>query len=260
MTFDYATQPKEFVPCCNLCGSKGGPDGVLLAEKGGPDRYGLPLLMAKCQACGLEFLNPRMTPDAYRAFYASGAYRDLLSEFYGRPITAESIEAQQRDYAEKLAGLLGPFFKARRVETLLDVGGSTGVVAARMAKQFDLDCTVLEPSEAEAKRAANRGLVARLGTIEDLEPNGERFDVILLCQTVDHLMDISGSLRTIRALLDDDGVFFVDIVENGPVKVDHPYYLTQHTMADYLRRTGFRVLLSAPDEDGLHYNFVARRA
>lgn len=260
MIFDYSAQPKETVMSCNLCGSNGGPNGAIIAERGGPDRYGIPLLMAKCQWCGLEFLNPRMTKDAYREFYANGTYRELLSEFYGEPVTAESIEPQQQIYAGKVSLLMAPFFKARKVETLLDVGGSTGVVSERMAKDHELDCTVLEPSVVEGKDAMDRGFTVLQGVIEDLEPLCDLFDVVLLCQTVDHLTDISGSLRTIRAMLADDGLFFVDIVENGPVKVDHPYYLSRTTMADYLRRTGFRVVFSGADGDDLHYNFVATRA
>ena len=35
----------------------------------------------------------------------------------------------------------------------------------------------------------------------------------MLCQTVDHLLDVAGTLRRVRELLTDDGVLFVDIVD-----------------------------------------------
>lgn len=249
----YNAQPKEEVTACNLCyGTRF--DGVATQ-----DRYGLPVTAVRCKACGLTFLNPRMTREAYAQFYQNGVYRKLLSKYYGRKIDAESIEEEQRHYAGRVMRILLPFTKARKVGSLLDIGGSTGVVAKSMANWFGIDATVLEPSEEEAQRAKDKGLTVWLGTIEDLEPDGTRFDVILLCQTIDHLLDITGSLRTIRALLEDDGVMFCDVVWNTPIKVDHPYYLDDQSAEDYFRRVGFKVLWCQKDADNVHLNYVLGR-
>jgi 2-polyprenyl-3-methyl-5-hydroxy-6-metoxy-1,4-benzoquinol methylase len=203
-----------------------------------------------------------MTREAYRDFYKDGVYRKLVSTFHGRPINVDTLEPEQEKYAEKVVRLLGNHPQAWRAEEplLLDVGGSTGVVAEAVAKRFSLKGTILEPSEAEGKRAKSRGLRVVPTTIEDWEPGCGLFHVVLLCQTIDHLLDIAGSLRTIRAALEDDGLFFVDFVENCAIKIDHPFHLTRDTTKDYLRRTGFRVLAEAPDADGLHYNLVCGRA
>lgn len=257
MRFDYSAAPKEEVKACNLCsGTRFDP---LLHE----DRYGLPVDSVRCQDCGLAFLNPRMTRDAYRDFYAKGHYRELLSEFYGRRIDAETIKKEQRAYAVKVIRLLEPHLKARRVASLLDVGGSTGVVAEAVATSLGLDvrdAVVLEIAGDELDRAKKRGLRILDGLIEDIEPDGERFDLILLCQTMDHLLDIAGSLRTLRMMLEEDGLLFADIVSGDPIKVDHPYYLGEQTTRDFLKRAGFKVLSSAPDADGKHVNFVCGAA
>ena len=96
---------------------------------------------------------------------------------------------------------------------------------------------MLEPSEMEADRAEKRGIRVIRSTIEALEPD-ERFDVVLLCQTIDHLLDVAGSLRKIRGLLNEGGRFFVDAVWNTPIKVDHCFYLDELTAPEYLRRSG----------------------
>ncbi len=250
MTFDYNAQPKETVERCNLCGAGS------FARRDRRDRYGHEVSMSQCHQCGLRFINPRMTSDAYVAFYRDGHYRRLLSEFYGRPITAESIEDEQTEYADRLISLLGAHLEGTNVETLLDVGGSTGVVAEAVARQFDLDATVLEPSEAEAARAEARGLnVIRL-PIEYLEPTCGKYDVVLLCQTIDHLLDIRAALETIKAMMNDGGLFFLDVVLNGPVKIDHPYDLDECAVLFYLATAGFEVLTSGPAGDGLHHYFV----
>jgi len=260
----YASQPKEEVKRCNLCG------GTRFKPFAREDRYGLPVESVQCKSCRLIFLNPRMTTEAYAEFYRNGTYRELLSEFYGRPFTTQSIEEDQRKYADKVIGLLAPHqvrlvswldpFSAGLPKRLLDIGGSTGVVAEAVAKQFGLDAIVIEPSEVEAKRAMSRGLRVWSGMIEDFEPDRALFDAILLCQTMDHLLDIMGALRTIRTWLADDGLFFCDLAWNNPIKVDHPYYLDDHTAKDYFRRAGFKALYEGKDADGTHLNYLLGRA
>lgn len=258
MIFDYAAQPKESVRECNLC------SGDHFEDFAHRDRYGLPVESKKCCRCGLVFLSPRMTAAGYREFYRSGAYRELVSTYHGREINAETIEAEQAIYAAKLAEYLRWDLEGKAVYHMLDVGGSTGVVASRLCKQYNLDGVVVEPSEAEAKHASARGLTVVLGTIEEYEPERE-FELIIMCQTVDHLLDIRGSLAKIHSALRPGGTFFVDIVDyfvplsNGrekATKVDHPFYLSPSTMTRYLLGAGFKGWGKFGDPDGLHINYV----
>ena len=89
----YAAAPKEIVTSCNLCG------GNRFALYRLNDRYGLEAPSVECQGCGLRFLSFRMTAEAYEEFYAGGHYRELLATFYGHPVSAQSIEADQERYA-----------------------------------------------------------------------------------------------------------------------------------------------------------------
>ena len=97
------------------------------------------------------------------------------------------------------------------------------------------------------------------------------YQLILMCQTVDHLLDVQSSLIKVHDILSDDGVFFVDIVDfraayrrNGSVedavKIDHPYYLTEATMDAYLRRFGFAVHAIDYAADHLHIGFTCKKA
>ncbi len=100
--YDYAAQPSLAVERCNLCESTA---FVVLTHS---DRYGYPAQAHACRACGLVFLNPRMTADAYGRFY-DGVYRPLVSAFHGRLIDARTIQAEQHDYAVERAEFLRPF-------------------------------------------------------------------------------------------------------------------------------------------------------
>jgi SAM-dependent methyltransferase len=262
--FDYAAQPKKAVERCNLCG---GRQLVGLTHR---DRYGFPASASCCAECGLVGLDPVMTADAYGAFYA-GVYRPLVSAYHGRLIDGLSIQDGQRDYAVERGDLLAPFTDGRGFGSLLDIGGSTGVVAHAFAQRFGLSGTVVDPAPLETIRAQAFGLETIEGLIERIDLGTRRFDVVALCQTVDHLLDISGTLRRIRELINPQGILFVDIVDfraaylrhwsvEAAIKIDHPYYLTEATMAAYLRRAGFEVLRSDFAADHLHVSYVASPA
>jgi 2-polyprenyl-3-methyl-5-hydroxy-6-metoxy-1,4-benzoquinol methylase len=260
--FDYAAESKVRVEHCNLCGES---VFVGLTHR---DRYGYPAATSGCSRCGLVFLDPVMTRDAYAAFYTR-TYRPLVSAFHGRLIDARTIQQEQRKYAVERGDLLAPYIAGRGYRTLLDIGGSTGIVADAFARRFDLRATVIDPSPLETVQAQALGLETIEGLVEDVDLGARRFDTIVLCQTVDHLLDTAGTLNRVRQILTPGGLLFVDIVDfraaylrnwsiEDAVKIDHPYYLTETTMVAYLVRAGFEIVRSNYAADHLHISYVAR--
>jgi SAM-dependent methyltransferase len=260
--FDYAAQSKRVVSRCNLCGAGA---FVILSHR---DRYRFPAEAHGCRGCGLVFLNPVMDAAAYGRFYVE-TYRPLVSAYHGRLIDARTIQAEQRLYAAERADVLAPFIDGRRRRTLLDIGGSTGVVAAHFAERFNLEALVVDPAPLEVEEARKLGLATVTGFVEDYDAAGRTFDVVSMCQTIDHLLDVAGALAAIRRLVAPDGLFFVDIVDfraaylrnrsiEEAVKIDHPYYLTEATAAAYLHRAGFEIARIDYAADHLHVGYVCR--
>jgi hypothetical protein len=258
--YDYAAKPARRALRCNLCGAD---RFVTLTHQ---DRYGFSATADGCLRCGLVFLNPVMTADAYTEFYTD-VYRPLVSAYHGRLIDAESIQGEQREYASTRSDFIESRLRDPGCKTLLDVGGSTGVVAHVMKERFDLLATVIDPAPLEIEVARKLGLETVTAFVEDYDSGGATYDLIVLCQAVDHLLDVSLSLAKIRGLLSDWGLFFVDIVDfraayrrNGSVeaavKIDHPYYLTDETMRAYLARAGFDVLAIDYAPDHLHLGYL----
>lgn len=259
--YDYASQPHEAVTACNLCGAS---MFVVLSHR---DRYGYAAQAHACGRCGLVFLNPRLTPHAYGRFY-DGVYRPLVSAFHGRLIDAQTIQAEQREYAVERAELLRPFMGGA-LKTMLDIGGSTGVVAHHLAREFGLRGTLIDPAPLEVEQARHLGLETITGLVEEHDFAGTRFDAVVICQTVDHLLDVRGTLSRVRQLLTAGGILFVDIVDfraaylrnwsiEDAVKIDHPYYLTDATMRAYLQVTGFEVVRMDYAADHLHVSYICR--
>ena len=262
LDYDYSSQPKETITSCNLCRES---DFVVLSHR---DRYGYPASAHACRRCGLVFLNPRMTADGYGRFY-NGVYRPLVSAFHGRLIDAQTIQDEQREYADERAEFIRPFMANAGGRTMLDIGGSTGVVAHHFTREFGLRGTLIDPAPLEVEQARRLGLETITGLVEEHDLGSRRFDVVIICQTVDHLLDVAGTLARVRQLLSSDGRLFIDIVDfraaylrnwsvEEAVKIDHPYYLTEPTMVAYLRTSGFEVLRSDYAADHLHVSYVCR--
>jgi SAM-dependent methyltransferase len=260
--WDVPAEALEPVDSCNLCG---GRTFVTITHE---DRYGFALSSGACATCGLVFLDPRPTAATYDAFYRE-TYRALVSAFHGRLIDAASVEVDQIEYAAELARLLAPFLAAKGGGSLLDVGGSTGVVAEMLCTEYGLSGTVLDPAPAELERAQRRGLATVAGTIEAFDPGSGRFDVVLLCQTLDHVLDASGTLAKLRNVLADSGVLFVDVVDfrasylrdwsvEGATKIDHPYAFTEDTIEAALARSGLTIERKSYATDHLHIGYVCR--
>lgn len=260
--YDYAAQPHDLVMTCNLCSAN------VLVTVTYRDRYGFPAQASACMRCGLVFLNPRMTAAAYGRFY-DGVYRPLVSAFHGRLIDARTIQGEQHEYATDRAEFVRPFVDRSGLTTMLDIGGSTGVVATTFARSFGLTATLIDPAPLELQEARAFGLETITALVEEHDFGGRQFDLVLICQTVDHLLDVAGTLKRVRELLTPNGYLFVDIVDfraaylrnwsvEDATKIDHPYYLTQDTMTAYLRRAGFESMRVAYAADHLHVSYLCR--
>jgi len=237
---------RETVNSCNICFSS---RHVLVTSK---DRYGLPFRNALCLDCGLFYLVDRFTSAGYSTFYASGAYRTVSCQFNGVTHTIAQVQADQVSYAKILVDVLSGLVPRRRESKLLDVGGSAGIVAREFVKNFDFHGTVLDPATEEIAAARAAGLEAIVGSVEDWQTSA-KFDLILLCRSVEHMFDLRLAMTRIRSLLKPDGLFYVDIADfmamcrmvGAPetfAKIDHCYWLTQSTALGIFRAVGFELV------------------
>jgi SAM-dependent methyltransferase len=236
----------ETVSSCNLCSSRRSVTVSLT------DRYGLPATTVLCLDCGLFHLADCFTDEGYSQFYSTGVYRSVCSQFNNVSHTIEQIQADQRNYAQTLGSVLARYLKGQRTEKLLDVGGSAGIVASEFVRRFNLRGTVLDPAEEEIAAARASGLDAVVGSVEDYDTE-ETYDLILLCRSVEHLMNLRAAFARIRSLLKPGGLFYCDIADFmelcqwvGPpetvTKIDHRYWLTQATTLNIFGTLGFELV------------------
>ncbi len=249
---------REVVTVCNVCGSG---RSAIIADH---DRYGLPIRTAMCLDCGLIYVVDRLTAEGYAHFYGAGIYRALIARFKGKAQTIQQIRRAQIGYASRLAHTLQGYLPPADGARLLDVGGSTGLVAERFQKQFGFRATVIDPAPHEVTAAQSLGIDAVVSTLEGWETD-HQYDLILLCRTVEHLFDLKAALQKVRGLLKPNGLFYCDIADfmetcrrEGPpeavTKIDHVFWLSQETAVRLFRSFGFEIvcmnLTLPPDQVG----------
>lgn len=260
--YDYAAQPKTAIAVCNGCGS----DAWTVISH--TDRFGFAVQTTACRVCGTACLNPRLTAEGYAEFYR-GVYRPLVSAFHGRLIDARTIQDEQREYAAAYADFAAPFLEDKRGAAMLDVGGSTGIVAAHFARRFGLRATIVDPAPDEIAEAQSLGIETVTALIEDWDAGDRKFPVIGMFQTIDHLLDVTGTLAKLRSVIADDGVFLVDVVDfraaylrarsvEAATKIDHPFSLVEQSAEAFFARAGFAVARKNYAPDHLHVGYVLR--
>src|SRR5581483_6978806 len=102
-------------------------------------------------------------------------------------------------------------------------------------------CLVVDPSPTELAQARALGLEGEQALAEQWDPRGRRFDLVLICRSVDHFLSISSVLSKAAACLKPGGYLYVDPVDfescarttvdyRRLLKMDHVYYLSDETM------------------------------
>ncbi len=213
------------------------------------DRYGFPVRGAMCLTCGLIFMLDRFTAEGYARFYRRGDYRSLIASFKNKPQTIRRIRAAQKEYAANLIHSLEGHIAPETAHRLLDIGGSTGLVAEEFVLRYGFNATIIDPAPDEVAAVKAPGVDTVVGSIETWDA-GEKFDLILLCRSIEHLFDLRAALTKIHHLLKPDGLLFCDIADfieicrrEGPpratTKIDHCFWLCQETMTPIFRSMGF---------------------
>jgi SAM-dependent methyltransferase len=236
----------ENVSSCNVCSSR---RSVIIATS---DRYGFPERTALCLDCGLIYLMDRFTAESYTQFYSNGSYRNVSSQFNKVSHSISQIQAEQKGYAKTLCSVLGSYISSFCRGNLLDVGGSAGIVASEFVQRFEMSGTVLDPADEEVRAARALGLGGIVGSVESYDSD-EKYDLILLCRSIEHLMNLQTAFAKIHSLLKPGGLFYCDLADFielcqlvGPpetvTKIDHCYWLTQSTAVDIFRALGFELV------------------
>lgn len=237
--FDYAAHPLTSI-ACPVCGTDN-------PSSPSTDRCGYPIGISRC-ACGLIYLNPRMSAAQYVTFYQT-AYRPIVSRFCR--VTTDGAVATRSCQLRGRA--IGRALVARGITAtaILDVGGGTGAATREIAAALRCpSVTIVDPNADDVRAAERAGCVGLVGTPETLPPLLAQYDLILSLQTADHWLEPLTALRWMRAACRPGGHLWMDIVDTPEWqkfnarayhwKIDHPLYWNTASVLRALMHTGWR--------------------
>ncbi len=231
---------------CNLCGRD--VTEVLTRQA----RHGLPLTTVICRQCGLIYLNPRPTFLQYREFYESGAYRGLTGESEVPPAVFFAWQLRHgRRILDFILDYLPPHAR------VLDIGCGAGGILRVFLDRGATVAVGIEAFPEHARFARAQGLIVFEGAFETADFPDAQYDVIIMTQVLNHLIDPFGALKKVHCLLAPDGIAFIEVLNFLSVTrrcrlgwsptIDHPYMFVPATFQRMLERAGFEILRSETD-------------
>ena len=191
--------------------------------------------LCRCPDCGMIHADPIPTDKEITAYYASPYYDPYLD---ARQENGAAYEAWL-DEIEKRSPRGG----------LLDVGCGIGLFLAA-ARGRGWDVRGVEPSPWPAAFARGKtGVPVEACTLEDARFPGDRFDVVTLWSTLEHLPDPVAVLREVKRITRPGGAIWIGVPNTGSLearlrgtrdhnlaKPEHLLHFTEATLRRFLAR------------------------
>ncbi|HEV8052377.1 MAG TPA: methyltransferase domain-containing protein [Parachlamydiaceae bacterium] len=105
---------------------------------------------------------------------------------------------------------------------ILEIGSGAGALASWLTEQ-DCNVTCIEPAQALAEKAREKGLEVLVTTIQDF--NSDRlYDDIIAISSLIHVSksDLPLQIKKISKLLNSNGIFFISLIEGDSEGLEDP--------------------------------------
>lgn len=227
-------------PC--PCAIAGAGDTLLATS----DKYGMVNHVVVCDQCGLVRANPRMQAKAYAQFYAH-EYRLLYG---GTAKPGGRFELMRARRAGSAQWIRRAFSLANK--TVLEIGAGGGWLLDHL--RHDAERVVgYDYNDVYLDLGRSRGIDLRSGGVDEALKSDERYDLIVLSQVLEHMLDPIVELTRLRALLAPGGQLYIGVPgllnpTTNPMglmrhfQAAHVYYFSATSLQCLVQQAGFSVL------------------
>jgi 2-polyprenyl-3-methyl-5-hydroxy-6-metoxy-1,4-benzoquinol methylase len=198
--------------------------------------------IVRCRACGLVYVNPRLTSAALEALY------------HGQEISPAAYYVRtERQDERSFDARMRLIERYRPPGSLLDLGCGPGAFSA-VARARGWRTVGLDVNPQSVAHCTSRGLEAICDVFPSPALAGRSFDVVVMQDFIEHLPDPASALRAAAELLEPGGVLFITTPDIGSLMArasgrrwlhlkpnEHLLYFDRRTITSLLARAGFRV-------------------
>lgn len=200
--------------------------------------------IVSCENCGLVYMATQATQDDYIAYYKYGAIAPKYYDMFGKEETEH--------YYEHILSVIQPYITVE--SKLLDVAGAWGELAKFISDKGFRNITVVDPNELCIDRAKEKELTTSLCSSVDMADHlTEKYELIILNHTLEHIVDVEKSMENINALLKDNGYIFIEVPDaasylnedSAPfnfLTYEHVLHLTSGDLNNIARIYGYDVV------------------
>lgn len=198
--------------------------------------------LRRCEKCGYVFADLALTDAEFSALYER-------SYFFGEEYLDYLAERAvlQRNFSKRLE-VLQRFLDPSRHRRLLEVGCAYGFFLDLVRERFERVVGIDVAGEGVRHAREHLGLDARHGDLVEQKFGDERFDVVCLWDTIEHLRNPRRYLEKIGSLVGKGGLLAVTTGDigslNARLKREHWRLIHPPTHAHYFSRVTLRRLLA----------------
>lgn len=205
------------------------------------------LVLVRCDACSLVYVNPAFDEGHYKAVYSSEEYQEIMRD----------LGINSHAYRVSRFGVERVDIIARHLRTdgnspfrYLDVGCSTGFVV-EAARDLGWDAVGIDLNPSAVAFGCQRGLDLRSIALEDADFEPGSFHAISLFDVIEHLLDPKETIDRCVRLLRPGGVLFIYVPNYDSASrllmgkeahfiwpTHHLNYYTPGTVTDLMKRSG----------------------
>jgi SAM-dependent methyltransferase len=207
--------------------------------------------IVECKQCGFRYTNPRPKIDVLSSFYTEEYFKDErhFEKFYNKDNT---IKQQSDNYTNRVLDIESHVQKRGK---LLEIGAARGAFLDKMKKRgWDVRGVEISGDAVKLGKELYRIDIFQ-GTFAEFETN-EKFDVICMYQTLEHVPDPKFIVEHSYELLNKSGIIIIEVpniesIENkvsGRLKFER-YDLPRHlnhfsplVLKKLLESSGFSVI------------------
>lgn len=239
------------LPCCPVCDDA--------RSRPAYHKFGLPLV--RCTGCGLVYANPRLTAEEIWQRYSP----DYFWRFYLPTIGVQNGQFDLAYFDMRHAAMLRFIGRHRPVRGRLIEVGAGGGFFLKAAERAGWTVAGIEISSEGVEFATTRlGLDVRHESAEELSFPAASFDVAVMFDVIEHLLDPVAALERVTTVLRPGGLLVVSTPNLEAVTrlalgsewavlspAEHLYNFSAGTLGRLLRRAGFRDVTFEWQYDGL---------